>query len=468
MGIPSSSSQVPVKSTVDLLQNQIATFIEDSWRITDRLTLDLGLRHELPFNPTEAENRLAIFDQSIGGIVVASDNGQLPTDQYLPAVVAKLANSSGQFPFPVISDKEAGLAGRSILPTHTNYFGPRVGFAYQLGSSRKTIVRSGYGIFYTRYPIQYLQQTAFVNPPFAGVFNYSQAIQGGLPLFTPDNPYPSAKGSASVAPVGINRDFVLPYNQQWNLTIERELGKKTLLTLQYVGNKGTHLFRSINVNGPGSIRSPSGWFIPTRARLAQAPSISARQTGTPVSNALLVEVKRRAGRYLNFPGELRMGKATGQHWNHPLGNGTRFKLHWPHAARRWCFRSTLIHAAHSVRLRQMRHSVTAIEPLQLPHPRHRYSQAPGWRHSQGGHGRGNHPAGIVIVYGECPCRDPPAPRGQPPIRAEVGCVVGPGSGAEPCVGVIHKARIGVAAHRIDRWLAPVMRRRVVCCAGSST
>jgi hypothetical protein len=300
MGIPSSSSQVPVKSTVDLLQNQIATFIEDSWRVTDRLTLDLGLRHELPFNPTEAQNRLAIFDQSIGGIVVASNNGQLPTDQYLPAVVSKLANSSGAFPFPVVSDKDAGLAGRSILPTHTNYFGPRVGFAYQLGFARKTIVRSGYGIFYTRYPIQYLQQTAFVNPPFAGVFNYSQSIQAGVPLFTLNDPYPSARGSASVAPVGINRDFVLPYNQQWNLTVERELGQKTMLTLQYVGNKGTHLFRSINVNGPRLDPTSRRVIYPYQNTFGTS-AINFRQTdGNSIYNALLVEVKRRAGRYLNF------------------------------------------------------------------------------------------------------------------------------------------------------------------------
>ncbi|MFL6446742.1 MAG: hypothetical protein ACJ746_03525 [Bryobacteraceae bacterium] len=172
------------------------------------------------------------------------------------------------------------------MPTHTNYFGPRIGFAYQLGSSRNTIVRSGYGIFYTRYPIQYLQQTAFVNPPFAGAFNYSQAMQGGLPLFTLDNPYASAKGSASVAPVGTNRDFVLPYNQQWNLTIERELGQKTVLTLQYVGNKGTHLFRSINVNGPRLDPISKRVVYPYQGTFGTS-AINFRQTdGNSIYNAL--------------------------------------------------------------------------------------------------------------------------------------------------------------------------------------
>ncbi|MFL6446743.1 MAG: hypothetical protein ACJ746_03530 [Bryobacteraceae bacterium] len=98
-----------VISTVDLLQNQIATFFEDSWRITDRLTLDLGLRHELPFNPTEAEKRLAIFDQSIGGIVVASDNGQLPTNQY-PQRSSQSSPIAAAVPVPSDQRQGGGLS----------------------------------------------------------------------------------------------------------------------------------------------------------------------------------------------------------------------------------------------------------------------------------------------------------------------------------------------------------------------
>lgn len=300
MGLPSSTSQVPVKSTVDLLRYDYSYFLEDSWRVSSRLTVNLGLRHELPRNPTEAQDRLAIFDPRIGGIVVASPNGQLPTSQYLPVVVSKLTDASGNFAFPVISSQAAGLSGRGILPNKNNYLAPRVGFAYEVGSSHKTVIRGGYGIFYTRYPIQYLQQTAFVNPPFAGVFNYSQSIAAGKPQLTFENPYPSIKGTASVSPVGIDEAFRIPYNQQWNLTLERRLDAKTILTLQYSGNKGTHLFRSINANGPRLDPVTKKIVNPYSATFGTT-AINVRQSnGNSIYNGMLLEARRRASRDLNF------------------------------------------------------------------------------------------------------------------------------------------------------------------------
>jgi hypothetical protein len=249
MGLPSSAQQVPPKPPVLLHQNNIASFVQDDWRISSRLSISLGIRHEVHLSPTEEKNRMAMFDPVIGGIVVASDSGRLPVDQYLPAVVEKLA-PQGTFPFPVVSDKQAGVESGRLVSTHYKYFAPRVGFAYSVGASRKTILRGGYGIFYTRYPIQYLQQSMFVNPPFAGLFTYSQSLQNGQPALTFLNPYPAIGGSPSVAPVGLERDFGMPYNQQWNLAVERQLGANTALTLGYVGNKGTHLFRTSNANGP--------------------------------------------------------------------------------------------------------------------------------------------------------------------------------------------------------------------------
>ena len=81
------------------------------------------------------------------------------------------------------------------------------------------VVRGGYGIFYSRYPIQYLLQTVAVNPPFAGLFSYSQSITAGQPLLRLEAPYPQSGGSASVSPAGLQRDFGLPDNQQWNLAL---------------------------------------------------------------------------------------------------------------------------------------------------------------------------------------------------------------------------------------------------------
>src|SRR5205807_649574 len=104
MGLPSSSQQVPVKPKILLKQTEMAAFAQDDWRIASRLTLSLGLRYELFLNPYEDRNRLAMFDINTGAIVVATHGGKLPVDQYLPAIVAKLSDSSGNFKFPVLSD----------------------------------------------------------------------------------------------------------------------------------------------------------------------------------------------------------------------------------------------------------------------------------------------------------------------------------------------------------------------------
>src|SRR5262249_2238299 len=115
MGVPSSTSQVPIKSKILLKQTEMAGFAQDDWRLGSRLTLSLGLRYELFLNPYEDRNRLAMFDINSGAVVVASDDGKLPTSQYLPAVVSKLTDASGNWRFPLLSDQQAGFNPPRLL-----------------------------------------------------------------------------------------------------------------------------------------------------------------------------------------------------------------------------------------------------------------------------------------------------------------------------------------------------------------
>jgi hypothetical protein len=299
IGLPSSSQQVPVKPKILLRQTEMAGFVQDNWRVSPAFTVNVGVRYELFLNPYEDRNRLAMFDVNTGAIVVASDNGKLPVDQYLPAVVSKLADAQGNFKFPVLSDRQAGFDPRRLLDTRVNNWGPRAGFAWQFAD--RTVLRGGYGIFYSRYPIQYLLQTVAVNPPFAGTFSYSQSIQNATPALTLDAPY-SLSGSASVSPAGIQKDFGLPDNQQWNLAIERDLGRHTTATLGYVGNKGTHLFRSINANA--AYLDPVTKQVVRRFNSTYGTStINFRETnGNSIYNAMNAEVRHQAARGLTFAG----------------------------------------------------------------------------------------------------------------------------------------------------------------------
>jgi hypothetical protein len=299
IGLPSSTSQVPIKPKILLKQTEIAGFAQDNWRISPRLTFSLGLRYELFLNPYEDRNRLAMFDINSGAVVVASHNGNLPTSEFLPAVVSKLTDADGNWKFPLLSDIQAGFNPRRLLETQVNNWGPRVGFAWHPDS--KTVIRGGYGIFYSRYPIQYLLQTVAVNPPFAGTFSYSQSISNGVPALTLAAPYSSA-GTASVSPAGIQRDFALPNNQQWNLTVERVIGWKTVVSLGYIGNKGTHLFRSINAN--------SAYLDPnTKAIVRKYSGVYGTSTinfrmsnGDSTYHAMNLELRRRLYQHVMFQG----------------------------------------------------------------------------------------------------------------------------------------------------------------------
>jgi hypothetical protein len=186
--------------------------------------------------------------------------------------------------------------------TQWGNFAPRAGFAYDLSGAGRTVIRAGYGIFYTRYPIQYLQQTAFVNPPFAGVFNYSQSLVNGRPFLTLDAPYPTTGGSPSVAPAGIERNFRLPDNQQWNLTVERQLGKMAVISLGYAGNKGTHLFRTTDANGPRILPGASAVTRPFASTFGTSAIAYRVANGNSIYNAMLLEVRRRSARGLSFQG----------------------------------------------------------------------------------------------------------------------------------------------------------------------
>ena len=300
LGFPSTALQAPPVGSVKLKLHQIASYVQDDWRVLRRLTLDIGLRYELSSNPYDTLNRYSMFDPATGAIVVASNNGVLPTAYYSPVVVAKLTNSQGNLSFPLVSDKQAGYPTRTLLDTQYKNFGPRFGFSYDLGgSSRRMVLRGGYGLFYNSYPIQNLEQITGINPPFAGNFSYTQAITNGVAAVTLQNPY-GGKDTASVSPGGLQENWQAPSNQQWNVAIERELGWATSLTLSYIGNKGTHLFRAHDANGV-YIDPVTGASVRQYQSTYGTAAISERTSdGNSFYNSMQTVVRRRLTRSFLF------------------------------------------------------------------------------------------------------------------------------------------------------------------------
>lgn len=205
----------------------LSMFFQDDWKVTRKLTLNVGLDYSLEFPITERYNRKMWFDP----------NAELPI--------------SGEVGLPLRGGfRFADQNTRSPYDLYTRQFGPRFGFAYQLFP--RTVVRSGYGLFWI--PAALTEVTGDNRAPAWAINTLALAsLDGGLtPYNTLDNPYPEGILNPPGGSAGLNtligqngaanqRDFRSGYMQQWNFDIQHELGREMILEVLYAGSSGTGL-----------------------------------------------------------------------------------------------------------------------------------------------------------------------------------------------------------------------------------
>ena len=197
-------------------------YAQDTYKISSRLTLNYGLRYELPFPYTEIHNRQNLFEPGVQSVVMPSAPAGLvyPGDPGVP---------------------------RGLIPTEKTAFAPRVGVAWDPTGKGIWRVTSSYGIFYdpfyngeggpTQDPVSappYLQTPQINVPNFADPFNGSNPFAQGF--------------SKPMTLLTIDRHLRLPYAQDWNLNIQRAFGNSWLFAIGYIGTKGTKLPRFIEGN----------------------------------------------------------------------------------------------------------------------------------------------------------------------------------------------------------------------------
>ena len=197
---------------------------QDNYKVTSHLTLNLGLRYELPFAATENKNRVNLF-------VPGAQSRVIPT---APAGLL----------YPGDPGVPAGL-----IPTQKTAFAPRVGFAWDPRGDAKTVVSAAYGIFYEPY---YTGQGGPLQDPISAP-PYLKTLQLGFPVNSFANPFysPNPFGVPFPEPMTllvVNRNLHLPYAQDWNLNIQRSFGADWLLQVGYVGTTGVRLPRFIEGN----------------------------------------------------------------------------------------------------------------------------------------------------------------------------------------------------------------------------
>jgi hypothetical protein len=224
-----------------LRYNSYGAFVTNDYKITRSLTLNLGLRYEIDQPPRDKYDRMLNFVPALNKIVIASAD----TIPNFDALVEQ-ASLTGR----VALAKDYGLP-RSLVYANYKNFAPRMGFAWRPFGTQRMVLRGGYGIFYSGTVLNDVRLGLGTSFPFSTNLMFSRNATD-LTALTVSDPWPEAR--AALAGTNTSTGFQLHapigYLQSYNLTVERELGHRTVLTIAYVGSKGTHLGRQYNINFP--------------------------------------------------------------------------------------------------------------------------------------------------------------------------------------------------------------------------
>jgi hypothetical protein len=234
-----------------------ALYIQDNWRATHRLTLNLGLRWDGVPHTYEANQQSSNFYPNLyngANAAVFNANGSINS-------TATPGAAFGTSPNPALAGipiylNGIGIGGKNGIPnglvnSYWANFGPRIGFAYDLTGAGKTVLRGGFGTMYERIQGNDMYNGA-VNPP-----NDVQPILNNVSLSNPGlNVTTGAVTSAATAPIfpasitGIATYYPPPVNYQYSFGIQQALGERSVLSVSYVGNQSRHENNYQEVNLP--------------------------------------------------------------------------------------------------------------------------------------------------------------------------------------------------------------------------
>ena len=235
---------------VGTINYENSAFFQDDYRVSSKLTLNLGLRYEYFTNPAEQYARQANFNLPTGSLILAKDGKD------------------------------------TLTQTDKNNFSPRAGFAYDIFGKGKSVVRAGYGIFYFLERGGIDNQLA-QNPPFSGSSSYryqdgyritltgQNALNSNAPSAAANNALPLPGVNLNPAflanPVGANVFAYLPDNktsnvQQFNVQFQQQLNNNTALSVGYVGTRGRNLSLFYNLNASRIIEASQAIQCPISGR----------------------------------------------------------------------------------------------------------------------------------------------------------------------------------------------------------
>jgi hypothetical protein len=214
------------------------SFVQDDWKVRKNLNLSLGVRYEYDSPAVDKNNVVASFDPYRGAIVV-------------PNLQIAAQNINPVFPtaIPIETAQSVDIPSRSLRNSYKLAIYPRLGFAYRPLNNDRTVIRGGYGIFNDEISAALFGYN--YNGPFGVNVAYTNSFVGNQPAVDFQHPFnTTAEGSlaGNVSTSATDWNFRNPYVQQFNLTVEQNIGFETGVRLSYIGTRGVKLPYANNVD----------------------------------------------------------------------------------------------------------------------------------------------------------------------------------------------------------------------------
>jgi hypothetical protein len=280
-------------------------YAQDDIKVTHKLTLNVGIRYEFISMPMERRDAEASYNIATGALDIANGRQDPLPSSFFPEI-------------PVNRN-----APRQLVPQDRNNFGPRVGLAYQVNS--KTVIRSGFGVFYSSYEAGPLSiPNPGNNPPFyvesnwpAVNFSTPNPVVNQLSKGLPQNAFSDPAAPSLFA---LDPNFRNPYVAHWNFGIQRDLGFNTVWEVSYAGSSGKKMYEFRNANQPLPTSDPNADVDPRRPRPFLGNDLTYWcSCGGSTYHSLQTKVEKRFSNNLSFLGAYTFGKSIDEQSQASLG-----------------------------------------------------------------------------------------------------------------------------------------------------
>jgi len=252
LGRANTYSEAEFDVTNHLRFGRMEFYGQDSWKVKPNFTLDYGVRYQFFRNPYDAKDVLTAF---LPELYSASN-----APAFANATGTQLVKGTGDLLNGIIVANRNSPFGRRISDLDKNNFGPRIGFAWSpeghggflgrlTGGKDQMVIRGGYGIYYDQVLVGTIEQNTFTNPPFVNTASLTGTVANPITYANPSAGAPPGT-LAPRALITTTSPFITPITQQWNLTIQRQLGKAMAFEIGYLGSGGNHQTRPVDINAP--------------------------------------------------------------------------------------------------------------------------------------------------------------------------------------------------------------------------